>query len=79
MSGFQKVLIYDGVPKTWTYRQMCLYLYVLGGQPLHCQVWFKIYSNKMARESEKNEISPLKTKKLLLADQILNIWIFILV
>ena len=72
-------MIYDGVPKSWTDRQMSVYIFMylvviaLSGRIQNLQF------NKMARESEKNEISPLKTKKLLLADQILNIWIFILV
>ena len=44
---------------------VCLYLYVLGGQPLHCQAGFKINSlTRWPEKVKKNEISPLKTKKI---------------
>ena len=74
MSEFQKLMIYDGVPKSWTDRQMSVYIFMYLVVS-HCIVRpdskFKV--TRWPEKVKKNEISQLKTKKSLLADQILII------
>ena len=66
-------MIYDGVPKSWTDRQMSFYIFMYLVVS-HCIVRpdSKFTVTRWPEKVKKNEISPLKTKKLLLADQNFN-------